>query len=245
MKRLPVCDVTTQVTLALQPLFKRSVTFTERDDRDLEEQVAKFGYQHEFADIAWFPGHGRAVYRVDDRLPLSAPGEGVLDFIGFRATPTLGIQANRLAEDLLERDGDGAGKCAASRPGTGCGGATARSPGTPCWGRSIGGLPASTSSTLGAGDAERAAAAPTACPRPPPRAAAVPTAALLPARATAASTREPLLQRLLLSARGGRGRAATAVLHALPGLRSRRIHRRGTAYFSTTTFCHSLNEILV
>jgi len=58
--------------------------------------------------------------------------------------------------------GYGIGKCAASRPGTGCGGATARSPGTPCWGRSIGGLPASTSSTLGAGDAERAAAAPTA-----------------------------------------------------------------------------------
>jgi len=110
-----LCHVTTQVTLELQPLFKRSVTFTERDDGDLEEQVAKFGYQHEFADIAWYPGHGRAVYRVDDRLPLSAPGDGVLDFIGFRATPTLGIQANRLAEDLFERAGNGTGKCAASR----------------------------------------------------------------------------------------------------------------------------------
>ena len=42
-----------QVTLALQPLFKRSTTFTERDDDDLAEQVTKFGYQHEFADIAW------------------------------------------------------------------------------------------------------------------------------------------------------------------------------------------------
>ena len=115
VNKTALCHVTTQVTLELQPLFKRSVTFTERDDGDLEEQVAKFGYQHEFADIAWFPGHGRAVYRVDDRLPLSAPGDGVLDFIGFRATPTLGIQANRLAEDLLERAGAGAGKCAASR----------------------------------------------------------------------------------------------------------------------------------
>ena len=26
------------------------------------------------------------VYCIDDRLPLSAPGEGILDFIGFRAT---------------------------------------------------------------------------------------------------------------------------------------------------------------
>ncbi|CAN6304511.1 unnamed protein product [Urochloa humidicola] len=112
---LGVLGVISQVTLQLQPLFKRSVTFTERDDGDLEEQVIKFGYQHEFADIAWYPGHGRAVYRADDRLPLSAPGDGVLDFIGFRATPTLGIQANRLAEDLFERAGNGTGKCVTSR----------------------------------------------------------------------------------------------------------------------------------
>ncbi|KAF8722256.1 hypothetical protein HU200_022565 [Digitaria exilis] len=112
---LGVLGVISQVTLALQLLFKRSVTFTERDDGDLAEQVAKFGYQHEFADIAWFPGHGRAVYRVDDRLPLSAPGDGLMDFIGFRATPTLGIQANRLAEDLSERAGNGSGKCATAR----------------------------------------------------------------------------------------------------------------------------------
>ncbi|KAJ1294763.1 hypothetical protein BS78_01G171400 [Paspalum vaginatum] len=112
---LGVLGVISQVTLALQPLFKRSVTFTERDDGDLVEQVAKFGYQHEFADIAWYPGHGRAVYRIDDRLPLTAPGDGVLDFIGFRATPTLGIEANRLAEELFERAGNGSGKCLASR----------------------------------------------------------------------------------------------------------------------------------
>uniref|UniRef100_A0A0A9CHX9 L-gulonolactone oxidase n=1 Tax=Arundo donax TaxID=35708 RepID=A0A0A9CHX9_ARUDO len=112
---LGVLGVISQVTLALQPLFKRSVTFTERDDDDLTEQVTKFGYQHEFADIAWYPGHGRAVYRVDDRLPLNASGDGVLDFIGFRATPTLGIQAARLAEDLFERAGNGNGKCLTSR----------------------------------------------------------------------------------------------------------------------------------
>ncbi|GJM95909.1 hypothetical protein PR202_ga12697 [Eleusine coracana subsp. coracana] len=112
---LGVLGVISQVTLALQPLFKRSVTFTERDDDDLADQVSKFGYKHESADITWYPGHGRAVYRVDDRLPLSVPGDGVLDFIGFRATPTLAIQANRLAEDLFERAGNGSGKCLTSR----------------------------------------------------------------------------------------------------------------------------------
>uniref|UniRef100_J3LQA5 L-gulonolactone oxidase n=2 Tax=Oryza brachyantha TaxID=4533 RepID=J3LQA5_ORYBR len=112
---LGVLGVISQVTLALQPLFKRSVTFAEREDDDLAEQVATFGYQHEFADIAWYPGLGRALYRVDDRLPINASGEGVLDFIGFRATSTLVIRANRLAEELLERAGNGSGKCVTSR----------------------------------------------------------------------------------------------------------------------------------
>ncbi|TVU46383.1 hypothetical protein EJB05_05915, partial [Eragrostis curvula] len=88
---LGVLGVISQVTLALQPLFKRS--------------VAKFGYQHEFADIAWYPGHGRAVYRVDDRLPMNASGDG---------RPGL-HRANRLAEDLFERAGNGSGKCLTSR----------------------------------------------------------------------------------------------------------------------------------
>ncbi|BAF12406.1 L-gulonolactone oxidase 2 [Oryza sativa Japonica Group] len=112
---LGVLGVISQVTLALQPLFKRSVTFMERDDDDLADQVTKFGYQHEFADIAWYPGIGRAVYRVDDRLPMNASGEGVLDFIGFRATPRLLIRTNRLAEELFERAGNGNGKCVTSR----------------------------------------------------------------------------------------------------------------------------------
>jgi hypothetical protein len=68
-------------------MFKRSITFTERDDDDLPEQVSKFGYQHEFADIAWYPASRRVVYRIDDRLPMNASGEGVFNFIGFRATP--------------------------------------------------------------------------------------------------------------------------------------------------------------
>uniref|UniRef100_A0A8R7PZ32 L-gulonolactone oxidase n=1 Tax=Triticum urartu TaxID=4572 RepID=A0A8R7PZ32_TRIUA len=112
---LGVLGVISQVTLALQPLFKRSTTFIERDDDDLAERVPEFGYEHEFADITWYPGLGRAVYRMDDRLPMNASGEGVFDFIGFRPTSTLLIGANRLAEELSEQADDGNSKCLTSR----------------------------------------------------------------------------------------------------------------------------------
>ncbi|KAE8803878.1 FAD binding domain containing protein [Hordeum vulgare] len=108
---LGVLGVISQVTLALQPLFKRSTTFIRRDDDDLAERMPEFGREHEFADISWYPGLRRAVYRLDDRLPLNASGEGVFDFIGFRPTSTLVIREARLAEELLEQEGGRNNKC--------------------------------------------------------------------------------------------------------------------------------------
>jgi len=73
-----------QVTLQLQPLFKRSITNIQRDDFDLERGILLFGLEHEFADVTWYPAQRKAIYRVDDRVSVTTPGDGVNDFTGFR-----------------------------------------------------------------------------------------------------------------------------------------------------------------
>jgi L-gulonolactone oxidase len=78
-------------------MFKRSLTFVTRSDEDLAEQAVKFGHQHEFADLAWYPGHRKVLYRKDDRLSVNVSGNGVYNFIGFRSTATLAIEINRFS----------------------------------------------------------------------------------------------------------------------------------------------------
>ncbi|XP_078178465.1 putative L-gulonolactone oxidase 6 [Carex rostrata] len=111
---LGVLGVISQVTLQLQPMFKRSLTYSTRNDSDLAEQVVIFGLRHEFADIAWYPGHNRVMYRLDDRVPVNVSGDGVYDFIGFRPTPSAATLANRLEEESSEARRDADAKCLAS-----------------------------------------------------------------------------------------------------------------------------------
>ncbi|KAI3786523.1 hypothetical protein L1987_40267 [Smallanthus sonchifolius] len=88
---LGVLGVISQVTLKLQPMFKRTVTFVTKDDTNLSDQVATFGRQHEFADITWYPSQKRVVYRIDDRVSSNVSGNGVWDHPGFRAVPSLAL----------------------------------------------------------------------------------------------------------------------------------------------------------
>nr|BAJ92688.1 predicted protein [Hordeum vulgare subsp. vulgare] len=101
---LGVLGVVSQVTLELQPMFKRSVTFLERDDSDLAAEVAVWGHQHEFGDMTWLPRLGKVIYREDDRVHVSSPGDGLNDYIGFRSFPTLGLFIARVAEEHLQED---------------------------------------------------------------------------------------------------------------------------------------------
>ena len=85
-----------QVTLALQPLFKRSVSMVNCDESDLAEQVAVWGHRHKFGDITWLPEEGKVIYRVDDRVDVSTPGNGLNDILGFRPLAASDLVAARV-----------------------------------------------------------------------------------------------------------------------------------------------------
>ncbi|ESW07302.1 hypothetical protein PHAVU_010G118400 [Phaseolus vulgaris] len=108
---LGVLGVISQITLKLEGSFKRSITYVAKNDSDLGEEVGDFGYEHEFGDITWYPSQQRAVYRVDDRVPINASGNGLYDFIPFRPTSSLALALLRTTEDIQESAGDADGKC--------------------------------------------------------------------------------------------------------------------------------------
>ncbi|GMY09075.1 probable L-gulonolactone oxidase 6 [Fagus crenata] len=108
---LGVLGVISQVTLKLQPLFKRSITYLTKNDSDLGDIVASFGNQHEFADITWYPSQRKAIYRIDDRVSSNTPGNGLYDFTPFRPTASLELGLIRTLEEGQESLSDVGGKC--------------------------------------------------------------------------------------------------------------------------------------
>lgn len=109
---LGLLGVISKVTLALEPRFKRSITYDYRDDSTFQDDFADHAARHEFADIAWYPSQHQAVYRVDGRAPPNASGDGVNDFIGFQSTLIAVSAGIRALETALERSKSVKGKCA-------------------------------------------------------------------------------------------------------------------------------------
>lgn len=82
-------------------MFKRSITYLEKSDLDLGDQAVNFGHEHEFADITWYPNQRKAIYRIDDRVPINTTGNGLYDFIPFRPTSSLALAAIRTTGQLI------------------------------------------------------------------------------------------------------------------------------------------------
>ncbi|XP_022943972.1 probable L-gulonolactone oxidase 6 [Cucurbita moschata] len=112
---LGVLGIITQVTLKLQPMFKRSITYFERDDTDLSDQVISFGRSYEFADMTWYPSQRKVMYRRDTRVSSNTSGNGLYDFIPFRPTPSAALAIVRASEEYQEARRDAAGKCRSAK----------------------------------------------------------------------------------------------------------------------------------
>ncbi|XP_006644196.1 L-gulonolactone oxidase 3 [Oryza brachyantha] len=108
---LGLLGVISKVTLALEPSFKRSISYDYRDDSTLQDDFANHAASHEFADITWYPSQHQAVYRIDNRMPLNATGDGVNDFIGFQSTLIAVSSGIRALETALEASRSVKGKC--------------------------------------------------------------------------------------------------------------------------------------
>lgn len=84
-----------QVTLKLEPMFKRALTYLKKNDSNLGEELVSFGKENEFGDVLWYPSQKKAVYRVDGRVSVNQVGNGLYDFVPFRPTLTAEVLALR------------------------------------------------------------------------------------------------------------------------------------------------------
>jgi len=88
---LGVLGVVSEVTLQLEPLFKRKVTLkTVRNDKGLEDAIVELATAYEFGDVHWYPSQYTVLYRLDDRVPSTTSGGGVFRYLGFQ--PILGAE---------------------------------------------------------------------------------------------------------------------------------------------------------
>ncbi|XP_031499726.1 L-gulonolactone oxidase 2-like isoform X1 [Nymphaea colorata] len=112
---LGVLGVISQVTLQMEPMFKRSITHELVADDGLEDYIERFGRTTEFGDITWYPEQKRLSRRVDFRVPLTEPGNGENDFTGYRSLLSTLTESLRKAEEVVEATKDSVGKCLAAK----------------------------------------------------------------------------------------------------------------------------------
>lgn len=100
---LGLLGIFSHVTLEIEPLFKRGITFVTQNDDDLERMVKQLSKDSEFPDVAWFPSQRQVRYRYDNRVPIDTPGDGSLNTSIFDAYPVAVVRALRDAGSLPAR----------------------------------------------------------------------------------------------------------------------------------------------
>ncbi|KAK1275151.1 hypothetical protein QJS04_geneDACA016022 [Acorus gramineus] len=108
---LGVLGVLSQVTLQLEPMFKRSITNRFERDEGFENRISSFASLTEYGDITWYPSQGKVVFRDDFKVPITTKGKGLNDFTAFRPQARLIVEGIRASEELLEATNNAGGKC--------------------------------------------------------------------------------------------------------------------------------------
>ncbi|CAD5193507.1 unnamed protein product [Musa acuminata subsp. malaccensis] len=103
--------ISQQVTLQLEPMFKRSITNRVVSDVGFEQTISSYAVTTYYGDISWYPSQRRVVYRDDIKVPITTEGKGVNDYLGFRAQPTHVGASLRASEERVEATGNAEGKC--------------------------------------------------------------------------------------------------------------------------------------
>uniref|UniRef100_A0A1J3HRH1 L-gulonolactone oxidase n=1 Tax=Noccaea caerulescens TaxID=107243 RepID=A0A1J3HRH1_NOCCA len=105
---LGVFGVISQVTVQLELMFKRSLTYMTIKDTDLVETIERHARRYEFADMTWYPSLGKLVYRMDERVSVNISGNGSYNSIFFTAKPSdyLAFERSREEEMELQRNSE-------------------------------------------------------------------------------------------------------------------------------------------
>lgn len=84
-----------QVTVQLEKMFKRSITYVKVKDRGLANAIERLGKRFEFSDVMWYPSYGEVVYRMDERVSSDIYGNGSYDSLLFTATSSEKLASDR------------------------------------------------------------------------------------------------------------------------------------------------------
>lgn len=96
---LGVLGVVSEVTLAVEPLFKRDYARTRTSDADLGARTVALARASEFGDVHWYPATREAVYLRSDRVPLATPGTATLPDGALQPVPAAAVPTLRAVQD--------------------------------------------------------------------------------------------------------------------------------------------------
>ncbi|GLJ35287.1 hypothetical protein SUGI_0710010 [Cryptomeria japonica] len=97
---LGVLGAISQVTFAVEKMFKLSVTLKLKKDSDLENSFVEFAESHEFGSMNWYPSFSKVVYSKRDRVSPDVSGNGKLAPKYAQPATVKSVVENRAIEEL-------------------------------------------------------------------------------------------------------------------------------------------------